>query len=369
MDASNNTDVRTLRHVNTPMAQTWNYLRVNDIALDVPEPRANGRVYEAVPRLFAGIDCGLGEEAVRWTTEAAGDARYIEVPRGVTREEPIVLRQCSGESSNVALMLRAGSAATVVVVAEGNEPGTTSSSLLRAYVERGARLTLLEFVTSSHEARHLEGVGIHAERDAQVEVRQYALGGDVAAFGFACDLAEERSGLELAMRYHASGSGTLDVNQLCRMRGRDSRAAMFSNGVVADAAHKTVRQTIDLVHGARGAKGDEADTTLVTGDDVVNKTLPTILCDEEDVAGNHGATIGSVSEEQLAYLATRGLSREEAEALFVLAIFDDALIHAPEWTSQSAVLARAEEVLGAETAQDAARILDIIGDEDEEDFA
>ena len=29
-----------LSHVNTPPAQTWNYLRVNDIALEVPVPAA-----------------------------------------------------------------------------------------------------------------------------------------------------------------------------------------------------------------------------------------------------------------------------------------------------------------------------------------
>ena len=33
---------------------------------------------------------------------------------------------------------------------------------------------------------------------------------------------------------------------------------------------------------------------LVLGDGVRSATLPTILCDEDDVAGNHGATIGSV---------------------------------------------------------------------------
>ena len=80
---------------------------------------------------------------------------------------------------------------------------------------------------------------------------------------------------------------------------------------------------------AKGAQGNEAETVLVLGDDVVNKTLPTILCDEDDVAGNHGATIGSVSPEQLAFLASRGLSRTDAEQLFVRALYEDALMHAP----------------------------------------
>ena len=91
---------------------------------------------------------------------------------------------------------------------------------------------------------------------------------------------------------------------------------------------------------------------LVLGDDVVNKTMPVILCDEDDVAGNHGATIGSVSPEQIDYLMDRGLSRREAEQLFVRAIFEDAIMHAPEEASHRAAVLRAEEVLGADVAHD-----------------
>ena len=137
-----------------------------------------------------------------------------------------------------------------------------------------------------------------------------------------------------------------------RQRGRNTRAEVSESGALDDAAHKTLRATIDLVHGARGSKGNEAESVLVLGDDVVNKTMPVILCDEDDVAGNHGATIGSVSPEQIDYLMDRGLSRREAEQLFVRAIFEDAIMHAPEEASHRAAVLRAEEVLGADVAHD-----------------
>ena len=91
---------------------------------------------------------------------------------------------------------------------------------------------------------------------------------------------------------------------------------------------------------------------MILGDDVVNKTMPVILCDEDDVAGNHGATIGSVSPEQLDYLAARGLSRQDAEQLFVRALFEDAIINAPEEISHRVAVERCEAELGAEIAHD-----------------
>ena len=124
-----------------------------------------------------------------------------------------------------------------------------------------------------------------------------------------------------------------------------------------------MRETIDLIHGAKFAEGSEIETVLVTGDEVVNKTLPVILCDEEDVAGNHGASIGAISPEQLDFIASRGLSEEQAEQLFARAIFDDAVIHAGVPAARTAVLERAATVLGTEIAQDIAEVLGVDSEE------
>ena len=343
-----------LAHVNVPYAQTWNYLRINDIAFEVPTPDAKGKVYEAAPRLFDTVDAGIGEEAVRWIIAAAGDVRYVEVPRHTVRTEPVVVNVSAGQAANTAIMVREGATVSVVVVATSGEaePGTTTAALTRIIAERDATVDLVEIVADTDATAHLEGVGIKADDRATVNVRQYALGGAKVAFGIGVELAGDYSRLDLLMRYHASGEGTLDVNHQCRMSGSHSRAEMHASGVLADAAKKTMRETIDLVHGAKDARGNEAETVLVTGDDVVNKTLPTILCDEEDVQGNHGATIGSIGPDQLNYLADRGLSREEAESLFVRAIFDDAIIHASVPEAHDAAVARAEAVLGADVAHD-----------------
>ena len=54
---------------------------------------------------------------------------------------------------------------------------------------------------------------------------------------------------------------------------------------------------------------------LLMDDQVVNQTIPIILCAEEDVEGNHGATIGQLDEETLFYMQSRGLPEKEIYAL------------------------------------------------------
>ena len=50
---------------------------------------------------------------------------------------------------------------------------------------------------------------------------------------------------------------------------------------------------------------------LILDDGAENKTVPLILCDEEDVAGEHGASIGRLPEDLVFYLSSRGLETEE----------------------------------------------------------
>lgn len=51
--------------------------------------------------------------------------------------------------------------------------------------------------------------------------------------------------------------------------------------------------------GCAGAKGTEREDVLLLGDDIVNQTIPLILCAEEDVEGNHGASMGDLDDATL----------------------------------------------------------------------
>jgi Fe-S cluster assembly protein SufD len=54
-------------------------------------------------------------------------------------------------------------------------------------------------------------------------------------------------------------------------------------------------------------------------------SIPGLEILANDVRCTHGATLGRVDREQLFYLMTRGLSRQEAERLIVRGFFQDVL--------------------------------------------
>ena len=335
-----------LERVNTPPAQTWNYLRTNDITLTVPAHSRKGDVFFALPRLFEQVECGMGPKVTEWVESQAADAHYVEVRAGVQRAEPIIAEDDTG------VMVRAGAEATIVIGASPTEEALdTSASLVRIIAERDTTVHVLEFVAENAD-QHVHSVGITAGANARIDVRQFFLAAGTTAAGLTVALDGDHARLDLSCRYLGRERDVLDINHVVRQRGRQTRANVRESGVLDGHARKALRATIDLIHGSSGSEGAELESVLVLSDDVTNKTMPVILCDEDDVAGNHGASIGSIAPEQIQYLRDRGLSLEEAEALYQRALFDEALIAAPTAGIRHTVLARATAVLGADVAND-----------------
>ena len=101
--------------------------------------------------------------------------------------------------------------------------------------------------------------------------------------------------------------------------GKKTNCNIQVDGTLKDAAKKVFRGSIDFKRGSSGSKGAETENVLLLGDDVENKTIPLILCAEEDVDGSHGATIGELDEETLFYFAARGIDQETAEDIMTKA--------------------------------------------------
>ena len=77
-----------------------------------------------------------------------------------------------------------------------------------------------------------------------------------------------------------------------------------------------------------------------------NRTVPLILCAEEDVKGNHGASIGALDEETLFYFASRGINEVQAEDMVTRAKLETLAAHIRDEKTEAAVEQQLLEVIG-----------------------
>ena len=75
----------------------------------------------------------------------------------------------------------------------------------------------------------------------------------------------------------------------------------------------------------------------------VFRSVPVILCAEEDVVGNHGASIGRLDEGISYYLQTRGMTPEEVERMMARARLEAVIRKIPEEAVRNRLLETEEK--------------------------
>ena len=73
----------------------------------------------------------------------------------------------------------------------------------------------------------------------------------------------------------------------------------------------------------------QTNRNLVLTDGAGAESIPNLEIEANDVRCSHASTVGPIDDDQLYYLATRGIPPDEAERLIVLGFFDDVFARLP----------------------------------------
>ena len=338
--------------VNRPLASTYRWLRANGTRTAVPAvcgalkaswpllPAGIREGAEAIDhlrtgmgqemdRLFAdimvgGTGCGAGNSGGE--REPLGTSLGFTAAPGAAGTVRLDLRRtpCSGASAGV-LSLRAerGSRLTAVVdvSAQDEAPGCALLQARCSLAEDAVlRLVLIQRLGAGET--FYSDVGARCAENARFEYVRLVLGGGHTFDGCSAALEGDRSFFSADIGYRLGGKETLDMNYEAVHTGRRTECAIRASGVLREEARKLFRGTIDLRKGCAGSVGNETEDVLLMDETVQNVTVPVILCGEEDVVGNHGATIGRLDEQLIYYLESRGMRREDIYELCARARID-----------------------------------------------
>ena len=155
------------------------------------------------------------------------------------------------------------------------------------------------------------------------------LGGKVSVCGTRTLQDHNKSEYNLDAVYFGRDNDVLDYNDVSVQIGKDTLCEMHTAGVLTGNADKILRGTVDFRRGAKRGVGHESEDVLMFSPTARNRTAPLILCGEEEVEGQHAASVGRLDESKLYYLRSRGLSESQARRLMVDARFAPAIEKIP----------------------------------------
>lgn len=99
-------------------------------------------------------------------------------------------------------------------------------------------------------------------------------------------------------------------------------STVLAKGISKNGGVSVYRGLLQINKGATGAKSNIRCDALILDEKSRNDTYPDMKIYESDVSIGHEASVGKISDEQLFYLRSRGLSEDEALAMIVNGFID-----------------------------------------------
>ncbi len=310
--------------VNRLPAPTWKRLRLNEALIQ-------GAAFQGQAAAAAPVSVGLGPGG-ELSPLAGGMGSQLDQLFAQQGGEELRLRTVAqearlrldysyqgAEAAALAITVEAGHSLDLTLIyrdgAQAPAPGSYAGARLRLKAQAGSRVRLRQLQLLGRGSTFLNDVGIELAPGADCQIYQLELGAGRVYGGTKALLAGEGSSFAYRLCYLAKAQQQLDFNVVAEHMGRKTVSNIIADGSLDRGSSKTFRGTIDFKQGAAGSVGEEQEAVLLLDDGAVNRSVPLILCSEEDVVGNHGASIGRLDRDLLFYLGSRGIEEGEASAL------------------------------------------------------
>lgn len=336
--------------VNNIPSLTWNWLKLNyaELKIDseykektnistsrIPDGATYEKDSEKILMSVPPVETGMGKSVSTILYENNILPCSLIVNDEQKIEKPFYMHfdckdKCASLSSQI-IIAKKNAEITVIMdftsdsLAEGIQIVQT-----KLYANKNAKIHLITVQLLGKNYIHLNDIGALCEKNANIKITQIELGSKQSFVGVHSLLKEYQSSFNSDTAYFCKGNQEFDFNYVVTQTGKKTDSKMNIAGTLKDNAKKTYRGTIDFKNGCQGASGNEQEETLLLTPTVVNKSIPVILCDEEDVAGEHGATIGKLSNDILFYMNAHGISKEAAEKIMCLAKINNVAAAVPD---------------------------------------
>ena len=112
-------------------------------------------------------------------------------------------------------------------------------------------------------------------------------------------------------------------------KGKRTKSTIISKGISADKSHNSYRGLVSMSGAAEGSRNYTQCDSMLVGNKCSANTFPYIDVHNESSSVEHEASTSKMNEEQLFYLQSRGISREDAINLIVNGFCKDVISKMP----------------------------------------
>jgi Fe-S cluster assembly protein SufD len=262
----------------------------------------------------------------------ATDGVFIDVPQGVRVEVPITIVHSARELDAPAwTLVRAGAGARVSVIERINATAErTFIGRCDVIAELGSHVSITVLQDADPHATVLWSRNSHCASEAVIEWAIAQLGARMATDTLVADLNGEGARATVAAVFFSTKGRFIDFSPRIRhLVPKTTSETVVKSAASAGGRGRSVGDIV-IAAAAHGSQASlRADALLLSADAHLD-CVPALEIAANDVSAFHGATVGTLDDEELFYAQSRGIPRDEAERLIALGFFEPALARFPD---------------------------------------
>jgi len=266
-------------------------------------------------------------------TALIGDGAFVYLPTGKIVETPIHLLflTVSCESSNVSqprVLVVAGRGAMATVIesyASLDENVYFTNAVTEVVVSEGAQLDHYRLQEESDFAFHIGTTEVIQERESIYRSCAISLGAELARHNLSVALTDEGTESVIDGLYVAADRQHADSHTSIDHRKPNCSSQQLYKGILDGRGRAVFSGKIFVREGALHTDARQLNKNLLLSNEASVDTKPQLEIFADDVKCTHGATVGQLEDEELFYLATRGIDAERARALLTYGFAEDVI--------------------------------------------
>lgn len=278
---------------------------------------------------FSPVFVSQEQPLAQINAQAAQTGMHIEVPAGKNAGEILLVSQAQGETAfafHLRHRIKLADNASLTVVEINKGSGTYwQNSVFEIELGAGARLQHFRLQQEDVEAFHTASLYATIAQDAAYEHFTLTLGAKLSRTEIEANLVGQQALAHLNAAQLLGGSQHGDFTSIIRHKAPNCPSRQTVKSVLAGKARGVFQGKIEVDQIAQKTDGYQMSQALLLSPHAEMDIKPELQIFADDVKCSHGATIGTLDEEQVFYLRSRGIAEADARQILIRAFLEEAL--------------------------------------------